>query len=271
MAEGRDRRTGPRIIRSEAPPAEAGGSRRLGGWFAALLLALPALLAPAAPAAAWEVRADAPREDFEAFHRRFAFAAYPYPRHGAAPLGITGFRVYAEATVDRDFDEEDFYPGAVDGDLPGGTMSIARVGVRKGLPGGIDLGASYGEAVDGDVELISGELSWAILDGGAVSPALAVRITGTQSTGGSRYDLDLYGAELELSKGFAVVTPYVGGGFYHGEGSLDRGALGDSFETDDTQAFVYAGVTLNLLLPKITVEVEQGEALQGAVRFAIGF
>lgn len=240
-------------------------------WLAAALVALPALLIPAAPADAWEVSPGASLEDFEAFHSRFAFAAYPYPRHGAAPLGITGFRVYAEATVDRDFDEEGFFPGAVDGDLPGGTMSIVRVGARKGLPGGFDLGASYGEAVDGDVELISGELSWAILDGGAVSPALGLRVTGTRSTGGSRYDLDLYGAELELSKGFAVVTPYVGGGFYYAEGSLDRGALGDPFETDETRGFVYAGVTLNLLLPKITVEVEQGEALQGAINLAIGF
>jgi hypothetical protein len=252
-------------------PGDERHGRSARGWIAAALLALPALLAPAAPAAAWEPRAGASREDFEAFHRRFAFAAYPYPRHGAAPLGITGFRVYAEATADRDFDEEPFYSGAVDGDLPGGTLSIVRVGARKGLPGGIDLGASYGEAVDGEIELISGELSWAILDGGAVSPALAVRVTGTQSTGGGRYDLDLYGAELELSKGFAVVTPYVGAGFYYGEGSLDRGALGDAFETDDTQAFVYAGVTLNLLLPKITVEVEQGEAFQGALNLAIGF
>lgn len=265
MADQHDRRSG---FRCRCPGA---GRARRCGWTAVALLALPMLLAAAAPAAAWELLAGAPREDFEAFHQRFAFAAYPYPRHGAAPLGITGFRIYAEVTADRDFDEQDFYPGAVSGDLPGGTMSIARVGVRKGLPAGIDLGASYGEALDGDIELISGELLWAILDGGAVSPALSVRVTGTQSTGGGRYDLDLYGAELELSKGFAVVTPYVGGGFYYGEGRLDRGGLGDAFETDDTQAFVYAGITLNLLLPKITVEVEQGEAFQGAVNLAIGF
>ena len=217
------------------------------------------------------MRPDAPAGAFEDFHRRFAFAAYPYPRHGAAPLGITGFRIYAEATADREFEDEPFFAAVVDGDLPLDTLSIARVGVRKGLPGGIDLGASWGRAVDGDLELISGELSWAILDGGAVAPALALRLTGTRTTGGGAYDLDLYGAELELSKGFAVVTPYVGAGFYYGEGSLDRGALGDPFETDDTRGFVYAGVTLNLLLPKITVEVEQGEAFQGALNLAIGF
>ena len=34
---------------------------------------------------------------------------------------------------------------------------------------------------------------------------------------------------------------------------------------------VYGGVTLNLLLPKITVEIEKAEVVQGAVRVGIGF
>jgi hypothetical protein len=236
--------------------------------FVAVALAASAL---ARPAAAWEVRGDATEESFEAFHRHFAFAAYPYPRHGAAPLGITGFRIYAEATGDLEFADEPFSEGTIDGDLPLDTLSIARVGVRKGLPGGIDLGASFGRAVGGDVELISGELSWAILDGGAVTPALALRLTGTRTTGGGAYDLDLYGAELELSKGFAVATPYVGAGAFIADGTLDRGALGPRFETDHTAGFVYAGVTVNLLLPKLTFEVEQGEAFQGAFNLAFGF
>jgi len=234
----------------------------------AIALAAPAL---AGPAAAWEVRRDAAEADFEAFHQRFAFAAYPYPRHGAAPLGITGFRIYAEATGDLEFADEPFFGGAIDGDLPLDTLSIVRVGLRKGLPGGIDLGASLGRAVGGDVELVSAELSWAILDGGAVTPSLGLRLTGTRTTGGGAYDLDLYGAELELSKGFAVATPYVGAGAYLADGTLDRGALGPRVETDETAGFVYAGVTVNLLLPKLTFEVEQGEAFQGAFNLAFGF
>ena len=35
------------------------------------------------------------------------------------------------------------------------------------------------------------------------------RLTGTQTSGSEVYDLDQYGAELLLSKGFTVVTPYV--------------------------------------------------------------
>jgi hypothetical protein len=229
-----------------------------------------ALLGAALPAAAWEVRPDAPEESFRLFHERFAGAAYAYPRHSASPLGLVGFEVYADLAGDRDFDEEDFYPDVVSGDLPGGTLGIARVGVRKGLPGNVDLGLSYGQAIDGEVELVSGEVQWAFVDGGAVTPALALRLTGTQSVDSGPYQLEQYGAELMVSKGFAVLTPYLGGGFVWDEGTLERSG-GGALSADDEHFVVYGGVVLNLLLPKIVVEVEKAEHVQGAVKIGFGF
>jgi hypothetical protein len=233
---------------------------------------LPLLLAffAAFPAQAWEVNGDAPEDDFRAFHRRFSADAYHFPRHGAAPLGLLGFEVYADATYDEGFDDEEFAGTVIDGDLTGGFLSVARVGVRKGLPGGIDLGLAYGRALGGDVELISADLQYAILEGGAVSPALSVRVTGTRALDAAAYDLDQYGAELLLSKGFVVLTPYVGAGIVRSEGTLER-SLGTSVEDSTTQGVVYAGITLNLLLPKITFEVEKAEEIQAAVKVGIGF
>ncbi|MEM7052731.1 MAG: hypothetical protein AAF604_23910 [Acidobacteriota bacterium] len=235
-----------------------------------LLLGLLGLLLAAtlgAPLAAFEVDPTISRQAFEDFHDRLIFAAYPYPRHAAAPLGLIGFEIYADLSVDPDGDAIE---AALDDDLPGDLLSFARVGARKGLPGGIDLGISYGRAAGGDLELVSAEVQWAILDGGALSPALSLRLTGTQSLDSGPYDLDLYGAELLLSKGFTVVTPYVGVGYYSGDGSLERLA-GGTFDRRHEATFAYAGVTINLLLPKLTFEVEQGEELQGAVRLAFGF
>ena len=233
------------------------------------LLLFLALLA-AAPLRAWEVSGGATPEHFQAFHRRFSTDAYFYPRHGASPLGLIGFEVYADATYDETFDDKPFVATAIDGDFTGGFLSVARVGARKGLPGGLDLGLSYGKALGGDVKLLSAEIQYAILKGGLLSPALSLRVTGTRSSGSNAYDLDQYGAELLFSKGFTVLTPYVGAGIVRSKGTLDT-TLGSSFEDTETRGVVYGGVTLNLLLPKITFEIEKAEDLQGAVRVGIGF
>jgi hypothetical protein len=235
-----------------------------------LVLLLLAFLV-AVPARGWEVSPGATQEDFQAFHSRFSSGAYFYPRHPAAPLGLIGFEVYADATYDEGFDDEPFNDTAIDGDLTGGFLSIARVGARKGLPGGVDLGVSYGRALGGDVKLVSAEIQYAILKGGLVKPALSLRVTGSRSLESEAYDLDQYGAEVLLSKGFAVLTPYVGAGLVYSKGTLDRGSLLPGFEEEETRGVIYGGVTLNLLLPKITVEIEKAEVIQGAVRVGIGF
>lgn len=235
---------------------------------AALCFAL--CLAAALPAAAWQIDQSAPASDLEAFHRHFSTAVYHYPRHDAAPLGLVGFAVYADATYNPDFDGEPYAETVLDGDLTGGALSVARVGVRKGLPGGIDLGAAYGKVLEGGLELVSADLQWAILEGGAVTPALSLRATYTQTLDSDDYELTVYGAEVLVSKGFAVLTPYAGAGLVRGESRFDA-APGGPFEVSDTRGVLYAGLTLNLLLPKITVEVEQGEDLQAALRVSFGF
>ncbi len=232
---------------------------------------LPALvlLFLSIPALAAEVRPDAPEADFREFNRRFSMAAYHYPRHGAAPLGLIGFDIYADAAVDQDFGDEEFVGTVLDDDLTGDLLSIVRVGARKGLPAGIDIGLAYGRALETDIELVSADLQWAILEGGALSPALSLRLTGTRTMGSEVYDLDQYGAEVLFSKGFAVLTPFVGAGVVHSEGSLDS-SLGGKLEDSATRGMFYGGITLNLLIPKITVEVEKAEVVQGAVRLAFG-
>ncbi len=223
----------------------------------------------ALPALAADVRPDAPEADFRDFNRRFSMAAYDYPRHGAAPLGLIGFDVFADAAVDQNFGDEDFARTVLDDSLTGDALVVARVGARKGLPGGINIGVAYGRALETDVKLVSGDLQWAIIKGGTLTPALSLRLTGTRTLDAGAYSLDQYGAELLLSKGFTVVTPYIGAGIVHSKGSLDS-SLGRTFEDTQTRATVYGGVTLSLLLPKITVEVEKADVVQGAVRIAFG-
>ncbi len=224
----------------------------------------------AVPLAAWDVSDEATAEDFAAFHDRFASAAYFWPRHGAKPMGLLGFEVWVDMSFDSGFGDADFARTAIEGDLPGNVLGVARVGVRKGLPGGFDLGAAYGRTVDGDVELVSGELSWAILEGGAVTPAVGLRLTGTQTSSAESYDLEQYGLEILVSKGFTVVTPYGGAGLVRSESRLERFG-GGRLEADSTEPVLFAGVRVRLLVPTLTFELEQGEETQATLRLGFGF
>ncbi|MFY9821244.1 MAG: hypothetical protein WAM82_07670 [Thermoanaerobaculia bacterium] len=245
-------------------------SRRPGPPRSFLLVLLFSVLAAAPVRASFSVSPHASQGDFEAFHRRFSSDACFYPRHGAAPLGLIGFEVYADATYDDAFDDQSFNSTAVDGSYTGGFLSVARVGARKGLPGGVDVGLAYGKTLNGDVKLVSAELQYAILHGGVLEPALSVRVTGTRTVDATAYELSQYGADVLLSKGFTVLTPYVGAGLIRSRGRLNRG-LQPSFEDTETHGVAFAGVTLNLLLPKLNFEVEKGEAVQAAVRVGFGF
>ncbi len=244
------------------------GAPRTTGRTATLLI-LAGLALAAGPAMAWTVDGDAPAGDFRAFNQRFASDAYFYPGHGAAPLGLVGFNVYVEASYDKSFGAQSFADTTIDGGLTGGALAVGRVGVRKGLPGGFDLGVSLSQALDGDVKLGSAELSYALLKGGTVAPAVGIRLTGTRTLDAHAYALDQEGIEILVSKGFLLLTPYAGAGIVHSSGRL-HGDLG-SLSATDTRGVAYAGLTLNLLLPKITVEVEKADVVQGSVRVAFGF
>lgn len=245
-------------------------SRRPVAGRGALLIALWLAAAGwAGEASAWGIRDDATRAALGDFNRDFGSAAFAYPRHGAGALGWIGFEVWADVSGVEGFADDALGATAVEGELPGDFLAIARVGARKGLPGGIDLGISYGEVLDADFDLLSAEVKYSLLEGGLLKPALAVRLSGTRSSGGDAYEFSQLGADVTFSKGFANLVPYVGVGLVHSESEIDRGLAGP-LTVDSTDEVLFAGVTINLLLPRINVSVEQGEQLQLAVRFGIG-
>jgi hypothetical protein len=235
-----------------------------------VLFILCVLVSLASPAAAWDIASDASPESFHAFHQRFSGDVYHYPRHGAAPLGLIGFDVYAEASADRGF-ADSAAGDLVIGDLTGGTMSIGRIGVRKGLPGGVDVGVAYGQTLGGSgLRLASADVQWAMIHGGLLSPAVSLRLTGTGTVGNvGTYELRQYGAEILISKGFTILTPYAGVGVVRSRGTLNVIHSATRQETDN-QGIAYAGVTLSLLVPKITVEVEKADVIQASIRVGIG-
>jgi hypothetical protein len=229
---------------------------------AAMAFGVAAVLCASLPARAWKVDGTASPAELAAFHHTFGVASHLFPRHKAEPLGWTGFEVWVDTSFLPDYQE-----GGVSGNLPEDGLAVSRVGVRKGFPRGIDLGVALGRA--GDVDLIDAELEWAILRGGVAQPALGVRLAAGRAKD-DVYELKRWSAELVLSKGFGPVTPFVSAGVVRAEADFQP-ATGPAFGANETHEVLAAGVTLSLLLPRLTFSVEQAGELQFAVRAAIGF
>ena len=129
----------------------------------------------------------------------------------AGPLGITGFDAGVEVSAISIKKESAQWKSAFNQDAPD-YLLIPRLRVRKGLPLGIDLGAMYAYVPDSNVKLFGFEVGKSILDGTAATPALGVRATYTRLTGVADLGLQTAGVDATISKGFVIVTPYVGGG-----------------------------------------------------------
>jgi aspartate/methionine/tyrosine aminotransferase len=99
-----------------------------------LLFIVLGVLATVPAQASFSVSPHATRGDFEAFHRRLSSDAYFYPRHSAAPLGLIGFEVYADATYEDKFDDQSFNQTAVDGDYTG-VLVVHSLSKRSNLAG----------------------------------------------------------------------------------------------------------------------------------------
>ncbi len=126
----------------------------------------------------------------------------------AEPLGITGFDVALEVTATEI--DEDIFDLASTGGWDLSTVPVPKVHVHKGLPFNIDVGAFLSSVPDTDFKLFGAELRYAFVEGGIATPAIAARLTYSSMSGVDELDLSNIGAELSISKGFAMLTPYAG-------------------------------------------------------------
>lgn len=135
------------------------------------------------------------------------------------------------------------------------SLSLVGLGVTKGLPLGIDVGAFYSEIPSTDVSVYGAELRYAIMEGGVASPALALRGSYVKVDGIDSFDLDSTSVDLSLSKGFAAITPYVGVGYVFG--AADPNNVGLLKKADVEEAKTYIGARVSLGLLEFTPEIGQ--------------
>jgi hypothetical protein len=123
-------------------------------------------------------------------------------------------------------------------------LPVASLRAHKGLPWGIDLGASYVQVPDTNVKLWGGELRWAVLEGSTALPAIALRGSFSTTSGIDQLKMQTAGADISISKGILMFTPYAGVGQVWVK-STPQGVPGLT-EESFTQTKVFAGVNINL-------------------------
>lgn len=161
----------------------------------------------------------------------------------AEPLGITGFDIGAAVTA-TDLKNAVLLSLASSGQSVDTLMPVPSLRAHKGLPFGIDLGATYMQVPDSNIKLWGGELRWAVLEGSTALPAIALRGSFSTTSGIDQLKMQTAGADISISKGILIFTPYAGVGQVWVK-STPQGVPGLT-EESFTQTKIFAGVNINL-------------------------
>ncbi len=169
----------------------------------------------------------------------------------AEPLGLIGFDLgfsFNKADLNSILKDETY----------SGLSALDSVGLHanKGLPFGIDVGLNYAQSAL--LSTLNGTLSYAILDGGIAYPAVSVKGSYTSTLDSELVEFTSYGADLGISKGFAMITPFASVGMVNGEVKTKKGAI-SGFENDFSESTMrYAvGANINIFVGDLLLAYNQ--------------
>lgn len=191
----------------------------------------------------------------------------------AAPLGLLGFDIGVEATATKIHDGSDYWKKAIKDQNPPTYIIAPKLHIQKGLPLDFDVGLVYSQVPDTNIQYAGGEVKYAILKGGAVWPALAVRGSYSQLFGVDQLDFKTYGLELTASKGFGVgvkIIPYAGLGQHWFESKPKNLPAGVNLNKESfslTRGVV--GAKLQLALFAVTAEADYVEVPSFTLRVGL--
>lgn len=183
----------------------------------------------------------------------------------AEPLGVTGFDIGIAATSTK-LHNAKLYNAALDNE---DTLIMPTVRAHKGLPLGFDVGAAYASA-DG-IRYVGGELRYALVAGGTLTPAVGLRGSMTRLTGVDELEFDTRGLDISISKGFAFATPYAGIGRVWVNSTAKVPGLALAAEDFALDKY-YVGIGLNMMLMNLNLEADRtGESTSYSAKLGIRF
>jgi hypothetical protein len=168
----------------------------------------------------------------------------------ATPLGLVGFDVGLEVSG-TDVKHSDIFSRA-GGGAPS-TLYVPKLHVYKGLFARLDIGAFVGAVSSVNATAYGADLRYAIFDDTLTMPAVAVRVSGTKSTGGGQIDVSTIAGDLMVSKRLTIVTPYIGAGVVRVSSDAKAGGLAD--ETFN-KSRIFGGFNANFGLLNLAFEAE---------------
>jgi hypothetical protein len=182
----------------------------------------------------------------------------------AAPLGITGFDVNASTSMTKIHDGAAWAKASSDSTT---NLLQTKLSVTKGLTSRLDVGGFVSKVPSTNVSVAGLQVKYALLEGNAISPAIAVRASHSRIGGVSGMELNNTGMDVLISKGFVGFTPYAGIGSVYSTAK----ATGKSNE-HFTQSKSFVGVSWNVLVVNFSTEYDRtgqtsSMSLKAGVRF----
>ncbi|MBB5021130.1 hypothetical protein [Desulfurispira natronophila] len=168
-----------------------------------------------------------------------------------------GFEVGADVSVSSLNNTGDW--GSIGENDISSTFPMARITAQVGLPViPLDFGIAYTSIPSSDIELVGYEARYNILglDGGALMPALAVRLSHTTLSGVDNLSFDTTGAEVAASWNFAILTPYASMGVVKVNSDPDIEKDGTSLDRESFSLNRLTVGTRIALLPLIGLTLE---------------
>ena len=191
----------------------------------------------------------------------------------AEPLGLTGFDIGVEVTATSMDNAKGYLKKAFKDQSPPSYIYAPKIHAQKGLPFGFDVGLVYSEIPGTNIQYIGGEVKYAIISGGVLWPAVAVRGSYTQLMGVNQLDFKTYGMEVTASKGFGVglkIIPYASIGQHWADSTPKNLPSGVQLSDESFSLTRYAvGAKLQMLLFALTAEVDYVQAPSYTLRAGV--